>query len=44
MSCIGHGRKNLTVKQKISSKYNQLVEKRNSLPDSISCVAQLIDL
>ena len=41
--CIWHGRKNVVGKQKISSKYHQLIEKCNSLHVSISCVVQLFD-
>ena len=43
MNRIWHGRKNVVGKQKISSKYHQLVEKCNSLRVLISCVMQLID-
>ena len=38
MDRILHGRKNELGKQKISSKYHQSAEKRNSLHVSISCV------
>ena len=44
MDPIQHERKNAVGKQKISSKYHQLVEKCNSLHASISCVIQLVDL
>ena len=43
MNRIQHGKKNVIGKQKISSKYNQLIEKCNSLHVLISCVVQLID-
>ena len=36
-------KENVVEKQRISSKYDQLVEKCNSLHVSISCVVQLID-
>ena len=42
MNRIRHERKNVVGKQKISSKYHQLVEKCNRLYVSISCVVQLI--
>ena len=44
MNPIEYESKNAVGKQKISSKYHQLVEKCNSLHVSISCVVQLIDL
>ena len=43
MNRIQHDRKNVVGKQKISSKYHQLVEKCNSPHISIRCVMQLID-
>ena len=43
MNRIRYERKNVVGKQKISSKYHQLVEKCNSLHVSISIVVQLID-
>ena len=43
MNHIGYERKDAVRKQKISSKYHQLVEKCNSLHVSISCVVQLND-
>ena len=38
MNRIRYGRENVVRKQKIPSKYHQLVEKRNSLDVPISCV------
>ena len=43
MNPIEYESKNAVGKQKISSKYHQLVEKCNSLQVSISCVVQPID-
>ena len=43
MNSIGYESKKVVVKQKISSKYHQLVEKCNSLDASIRCVVQFID-
>ena len=43
MNRIRYVRKNVVGKQKISSKYSQLVEKCNSLLVSISCAVQLIN-
>ena len=43
MDRVWDGRKNMVGKQKISSRYHELVEKCNSLHVSISCVVQLID-
>ena len=40
MHCIQHGRKSLVRKQKISSKYNQLVKKCNNLHVSIKPIVQ----
>ena len=40
MNHIRHGKKNVIGKQKISSKYHQLVKKCNSQNVSISCVVQ----
>ena len=38
MNRIRHGRENVVRKQKVPTKYHQLVEKCNSLDVSISCV------
>ena len=42
MNPIGYENKNTVGKQKIRSKYHQLVEKCNRLHVSISCVIQLV--
>ena len=39
MNRIQHGKKNVVGKQKLFSKYHELIEKYNSLHDLISCVS-----